>query len=83
MFFKMLKIGIPKPAIKQKIELSGLDIRIVVNHPQFSEAFVKIDTKMTEHLAEQGTNKKVMAFFKANRARNEDINEVLIPLEFD
>ena len=29
MFFKMLKIGIPKPAIKQKIELSGLDIRII------------------------------------------------------
>ena len=28
-FFKMLKLGIPKDAIKQKIELSGLDIRII------------------------------------------------------
>jgi len=29
MFFKMLKIGIPKDAVKQKISLAGLDIRII------------------------------------------------------
>jgi len=29
MFFKMLKVGIPKDAIKQKIELAGLDKRIL------------------------------------------------------
>ena len=29
MFFKMLKLGIPKEAIKQKIVLSGLDMRII------------------------------------------------------
>ena len=29
MFFKMLKVGIPKDAIKQKIELAGLDKRII------------------------------------------------------
>ena len=29
MFFKMLKLGIPKEAVKQKIALSGLDIRII------------------------------------------------------
>jgi len=29
MFFKMLKIGIPKEAVKQKIILGGLDIRII------------------------------------------------------
>ena len=29
MFFKMLKLGIPKDAIKQKIVLSGLDMRII------------------------------------------------------
>jgi hypothetical protein len=29
MYFKMLKIGIPKEAIKQKIALNGLDIRII------------------------------------------------------
>jgi hypothetical protein len=29
MFFKMLKLGIPKDAIKQKITLVGLDIRII------------------------------------------------------
>jgi hypothetical protein len=29
MFFKMLKLGIPKEAIKQKIELSNLDSRII------------------------------------------------------
>ena len=29
MFFKMLKIGIPKDAVKQKITLAGLDIRII------------------------------------------------------
>ena len=29
MFFKMLKLGIPKQAIKQKIELSNLDSRII------------------------------------------------------
>ena len=29
MFFKMLKLGIPKDAIKQKITLAGLDIRII------------------------------------------------------
>jgi hypothetical protein len=29
MFFKMLKLGIPKEAVKQKLSLSGLDIRII------------------------------------------------------
>jgi hypothetical protein len=29
MFFKMLKLGIPKEAVKQKIALGGLDIRII------------------------------------------------------
>ena len=29
MFFKMLKLGIPKDAIKQKIVLNGLDMRII------------------------------------------------------
>lgn len=62
---------------------SDLDIRVITDHPLFSEPFVKVDTKMIEHLKEEGPNKRMMAWFKAGHERDENLDEVLTPLEFD
>ena len=62
MYFKMLKIGIPKEAIKQKIALNGLDIRIIdypettpyatvlhyISNPQLK--YVKPSNSIHEHI---------------------------------
>ena len=62
---------------------SDLDIRVIVDHPVFKDPFIKLDLPMTEHLAESGANKRMMAFFKAEKDRNQNIEEALFPLEID
>jgi hypothetical protein len=57
---------------------SDLDIRVIVDHP-----FINLDLPMTEHIAESGANKRMMAFFKAEKDRNQNIEEALFPLEID
>jgi hypothetical protein len=67
MFFKMLKIGIPKDAVKQKISLAGLDIRII-DYPE--------DTPYTTAL-HYISNSNLGPYIKKNNNMNE-LNSKLI-----
>ena len=67
MFFKMLKIGIPKDAVKQKISLAGLDIRII-DYPE--------DTPYTTAL-HYISNPNLGPYIKKNNNMNE-LNSKLI-----
>ena len=64
MFFKMLKIGIPKDAVKQKITLAGLDIRII-DYPD--------DTPYTTVL-HYISNPNLGPYIKNNNNTNSNIN---------
>lgn len=60
-----------------------MDMRIIVGHPLIKEPFLKLDLPMTEHHGVEPTGKRIMAFFKAGRERNENIDDPLYPLELD
>ena len=67
MFFKMLKIGIPKDAVKQKISLAGLDIRII-DYPE--------DTPYTTAL-HYISNPNLGPYIKKNNNMKELINKLI------
>ena len=64
MFFKMLKVGIPKDAIKQKIELAGLDKRIL-DYPETAPYTTVLHYISNPHLG---------AYVKHNDVSRDNIN---------
>ena len=64
MFFKMLKVGIPKDAIKQKIELAGLDKRII-DYPETAPYTTVLHYISNPHLG---------AYVKHNDVSRDNIN---------
>ena len=64
MFFKMLKVGIPKDAIKQKIELAGLDKRII-DYPENAPYTTVLHYISNPHLG---------AYVKHNDVSRDNIN---------
>jgi len=58
MFFKMLKLGIPKPAVKQKMELQGLDTRLI-DYPESAPYLTILHYISNPHLGPYVKNKDI------------------------
>jgi hypothetical protein len=69
MFFKMLKVGIPKDAIKQKIELAGLDKRIL-DYPENAPYTTVLHYISNPHLGSYVKNNDVSRDNNINNTNN-------------
>ena len=73
MFFKMLKVGIPKDAIKQKIELAGLDKRFI-DYPETAPYTTVLHYITNPHLGSYVKNNNVSRDSMSNSDSNSNSN---------
>ena len=73
MFFKMLKVGIPKDAIKQKIELAGLDKRFI-DYPETAPYTTVLHYITNPHLGSYVKNNNVARDSMSNSDSNSNSN---------
>ena len=76
MFFKMLKVGIPKDAIKQKIELAGLDKRII-DYPENAPYTTVLHYISNPHLGAYVKNNNVSRDTVNNNTTTTTISNVI------
>ena len=72
MFFKMLKVGIPKDAIKQKIELAGLDKRFI-DYPETAPYTTVLHYISNPHLGSYVKNNNVSRDSMSNSDSNSNV----------
>jgi hypothetical protein len=73
MFFKMLKVGIPKDAIKQKIELAGLDKRFI-DYPETAPYTTVLHYISNPHLGSYVKNNNVSRDSMSNSDSNSNVS---------